>query len=116
MSGEEQNGSLSKPFKSYDVKTVLSSLSSQIFNKGLCEPFVPKINSAISYTFISYMSEFRSRRTLKDLLLGQKEKLAKICVIATTEIINKKANLEKRVCICIFLPYMFVNVNSIKIF
>ena len=96
MSGEEQNGCLSKAFKSYDVQTVLSSLSSQIFNKGLCEPFVPKINSAITYTFMSYMSEFRSQRTLKDLLLGEKDKLAKICMIATTEIINKKANLEKR--------------------
>ena len=45
---------------------------------------------------MSYMSEFRLQRTLKDLLLGQKDKLAKIYMIATTEIINKKANLEKR--------------------
>ena len=42
------------------------------------------------------MSEFRSQRTLTDVFLGQKIKLAKICTIATTEIINKKANLEKR--------------------
>ena len=95
MSGGEQNGCLSKAFKSYDVQTVLSSLSSQIFNKGLCEPFVLKINSAISYTLMSYMSEFRSQKTLENILLGQKNKLAKICMIATTEIINKKANLEK---------------------